>query len=324
MVLILALLIAFLLASRIARPLHMLAEAAKTMNSGQPFTPVVYRGASRETNLLIQSFNDMVETLTKREVHLQEANQRLEKANRDLEILNHNYMEAVGFVSHELRSPLSAIMNYVYLMLHQKIGPLTEKQSVSMNNIHMNVQRLLDMIHNYLSLSRIEQGQFKPVVTNIRITEEVLQPLCDSFREETEKHEMVVTVDVPAHVTVEADLNMVREVFDNLMSNAIKYGRESGTIEIVSQRSGDSIRFRVFNEGEGIPEDKLDRLFRKFSRMNDLMESRAQTGSGLGLFITKHIVEAHGGTIAIESYPGKGVAVVFTLPMGKEISNSTE
>jgi len=284
----------------------------------------VYKGASRETDVLINSFNDMVKTLTKREAHLQEANHRLEQANRDLETLNYNYMEAVGFVSHELRSPLSAIMNYSYLMLHQKIGPLTEKQSASMNNINMNVGRLLGMVHDYLNLSRIEQGQFKPVLTNIEMGKEVLQPLCDSFKKEAEKHEMTVKVNVSALVTVEADLNMVREVFDNLMSNAIKYGRKGGTIEITSHQSGDLVRFRVFNEGEGIPEDKLNQVFRKFSRMDGMAQTRTQKGSGLGLFITKHIVDAHGGTIEMESYPGKGVAVVFTLPIGKEKPHSAE
>ncbi len=318
-VLILALVLAFFLASRIARPLHLLAEAAKKMNDGKPFQPVAYKSASTETQVLITSFNDMVETLVEREDNLQKTNKELEKANRDLEVLNYDYMEAVGFVSHELKSPLAAMLNYVYLMLGRKFGPLTEKQSHYMNNINENVRRLLDMVRNYLNLSRIEQGVLTPARTEVNLGEDIITPLCDTFREVAERRAMVLTVDVDPRLVVAADLNMIREVFENLVSNAIKYGCDGGTIKITVEESGDFLQCRVFNDGEGIPEEKQKSLFKKFSRINEGDRThRGQKGTGLGLFITKHIVEAHGGRIEIESQPGKGVEVLFTLPMKEE------
>ena len=318
-VLALALALTFFLASRIARPLHLLAESAKKMNDGDPFQPVVYKKASKETQVLITSFNDMVKTLIEREDDLQKTNRDLEKANDDLEALNYDYMEAVGFVSHELKSPLAAIQNYIYLMEGRKSGPLTEKQSGYMNNISVNLKRLLDMVRNYLNLSRIEQGVLKPVKTEVNVRQDVLTPLGDTFREAAERRAMVLTVDVDPCLVVEADLNMIREVFENLVSNAIKYGREGGAIKISAEKSGEFLHCKVFNDGESIPEEKLKNLFKKFSRLYGADRANGQQkGTGLGLFITRHIVEAHGGMIDIESQPGKGVAVLFTLPMKED------
>jgi len=311
-VLAMALALTFFLASRIARPLHLLAQAAKRMNEGHPFQPVVYKRASTETQVLIGSFNDMVEAQVEREENLQ-------KTNRELEVLNYDYMEAVGFVSHELKSPLAAILNYVYLMLGRKFGPLTEKQSHYMNNINTNVRRLLDMVRNYLNLSRIEQGVLTPVRTGVNLCEDILTPLSDTFGEVAQRHAMVLTTDVDEGLTVDADMDMVREVFENLVSNAIKYGRQGGTIRISARRFGDFLRCSVFNDGEGIPEERQKGLFKKFSRINGGDGTqRRQKGTGLGLFITRHIIEAHGGTIDMESEPGKGVTVLFTLPMKAE------
>ncbi len=318
-VLALALALTFFLASRIARPLHLLAESAKKMNDRDPFQPVVYKKASKETQVLITSFNDMVKTLIEREDDLQKTNRDLEKANDDLEALNYDYMEAVGFVSHELKSPLAAIQNYIYLMEGRKSGPLTEKQSGYMNNISVNLKRLLDMVRNYLNLSRIEQGVLKPVKTEVNVRQDVLTPLGDTFREAAERRAMVLTVDVDPCLVVEADLNMIREVFENLVSNAIKYGREGGAIKISAEKSGEFLHCKVFNDGESIPEEKLKNLFKKFSRLYGADRANGQQkGTGLGLFITRHIVEAHGGMIDIESQPGKGVAVLFTLPMKED------
>ena len=308
-VLALALALTFFLASRIARPLHLLAQAAQRMNEGHPFQPVVDKRASTETQVLISSFNDMVESQVEREDSLQ-------KTNRELEVLNYDYMEAVGFVSHELKSPLAAILNYVYLMLGRKFGPLTERQLRYMNSINDNVRRLLDMVRNYLNLSRIEQGVLKPVKTEVHIYEDVLMPLYDTFSEVAQRRSMTLTIDVDSRLTVEADRDMVREVFENLVSNAIKYGSEGGIITIDAEASAGCIQCRVFNDGAGIPEDRQKDLFKKFSRVNGSdAGQRRQRGTGLGLFITRHIIEAHGGTIAIESEAGKGVTVLFTLPI---------
>lgn len=310
--LVVALVIAFFLAARIARPLHRLAEAAQRMHLGERPGPVQYAHASKETKALIESFNEMAKTLSEREAKLIETNKKIEEANSSLKVVNHNYMETVSFISHELKSPLATIMNYVYLLDQEKFGPLTEKQALSLKNIDNNVKRIVEMVRHYLNLSRIEKGELEPVFSRVAVLEDVLEPLVEAYAVEAGDRGISLLNNIAEECYLRADLNMTREIFENLISNALKYGRQGGIVSIDARGHDSLMRFRVFNEGEGIPDGKLARLFKKFSRL-ETADSR-QKGTGLGLFITKHIIDAHGGEISVESRQGEGVAFVFTLP----------
>ena len=111
---------------------------------------------------------------------------------------------------------------------------------------------------------------------------------------------------------------MTREVFENLISNGIKYGRDGGPLRLAATAAGEWIEFSVRNEGTGIPADKTAVIFEKFTRLETDQTIRRQKGTGLGLFITKHIVAAHGGHISVESKAGEWVEFRFTLPRFKE------
>jgi len=119
---------------------------------------------------------------------------------------------------------------------------------------------------------------------------------------------------IPDQVVLRADLNMTREVFENLISNGIKYGRDGGALALRAQARDGFVEFAVRNEGTGIPPDKQKVIFEKFTRLEDDQAIRRQKGTGLGLFITRHIVEAHGGRIEVESRPQGWVEFRFTLP----------
>ena len=317
-VLVVALLLAFFLALRLSRPLRRLSEAAQKMQKGERPPPVKSDNASKETETLIQAFNEMAQTLSEREETLEEAKGNLEEANLSLQNLNRSYMEAVGFISHELKSPLSSIMNYVYLVSEQKMGPLTEKQQRAMKNIDGNVRLIVEMVRHYLNLSRIENGELAPVFTRVELNEEVLVPLLDSFEAGAWEYNINLVNNVGKDIIVKADLNMTREIFENLIGNAIRYGREGGKIRINAKPEGDSIQFSVFNEGEGIPPEKMGYLFQKFSRLETDRADNKRKGTGLGLFITKAIVEAHGGSIHVESKHHEWVDFQFTLPAYKD------
>jgi len=306
--------LAFYLAGRLAEPLHRLAEAAKSMHRGQRPDPVTFQNASSETRELMAAFNEMAETLTEREGKLKETNLKLEDTNNSLNVLNRSYMETLGFISHELKSPLATIMNYVYLIQQEKIGTLSEKQRKAIRNIDSNVKLIVEMVRHYLNLSRIENGELEPVVSRVEVLKEVLAPLVESAEIAAEARQMTIENRVSPDVIIHADLNMMREVFENLISNAVKYGREGGVVKITSQEQGDFIRFGVFNEGEGISSEHLATLFQKFSRLENDKAARKQKGTGLGLFISKHIVDAHGGTIYAESQEGEWVEFIFTVP----------
>jgi len=227
-------------------------------------------------------------------------------------------MEAVGFISHELKSPLATIMNYVYLINEKKMGPLTEKQERAMINVDGNVKLIVEMVRHYLNLSRIENGELDPITTRVEIAEEVLMPLLESLEAGAWEYNINLVNHVDKDIVLKTDLNMTREVFENLIGNAIKYGREGGKISIDAQSEADFIRFNVFNEGEGIPPDKIDTLFQKFSRLEIDGAGRKQKGTGLGLFITKAIIEAHGGGIQVKSKYHEWIDFQFTLPAYKD------
>jgi len=315
--LVIALILAFFLSSRLAKPLLRLSEAAQRMQKGERPQPVKSDNASKETETLIRAFNEMAKDLSEREKTLEEAKGNLEQANINLKTLNRSYMEAVGFISHELKSPLSSIMNYVYLVSEQKMGPLNEKQQRAMKNIDGNVRLIVEMVRHYLNLSRIENGELDPVFTRVQLNEEVLVPLLDSFGAGAWEYNINLVNNVGNDIALKADLNMTREVFENLIGNAIKYGREGGKIRINAEPEGDYIKFSVFNEGEGIPPDKTGALFQKFSRLETEKADTKQKGTGLGLFITKAIIEAHGGSIHVESKHHEWVDFQFTLPAYK-------
>lgn len=301
--LVVGLALAFWIAGRLAAPIHRLVEASARMSGGERPAPVETRAGCEEIKRLIEAYNRMTNTLAEREDKLR--------------ALNRSYMETLGFVAHELKSPVATMMNYVYLLREQKLGPVTEKQAKAVHVIEMSSNRLVEMVRHYLNLSRIENGELEPVCARITLQAEVVRPLLDTLHAELEARRMTVTNSIGEDTVIKADLNMCREVFENLVSNAIKYGREGGGIWLSAAPAGDFVQFAVRNEGMGIPQARLGDLFQKFSRLNNTEADRRQKGTGLGLFITRHIVEAHGGRIEVESHEDRWTEFRFTLPKDK-------
>lgn len=299
-VMVVALGISFITASRIARPIHRLVEASNQVSNGNRNGPVKSEDSCHEVSRLILAFNEMTSRLWEREERLK--------------ALNRSYMETLGFVSHELKSPVATILNYVFLLRAHKLGGLNEKQDKAVKSVERNSHRLVEMVRHYLNLSRIENGELTPVRTRVLVLDEVVKPLIESVEAGIEEKQMKVEVGIDSAACVHADLNMVREVFENLVSNAIKYGKEAGRIVCESRPRDGLIEFTVRNEGEGIPPEKMGRLFQKFSRLESSAETKSQRGTGLGLFITKSIVEAHGGAIEVKSEGQGWTAFIFTLP----------
>jgi two-component system, NtrC family, sensor kinase len=302
-----ALILAFIVAGRLALPIHQLVEASDRMHKGDRHTPVQARSSCAEIENLVVSFNEMAGSLEERETRLKETNEKISA-------LNLSYMDMLGFVSHELKSPVASIMNYAFLLRQKKIGPLTEPQDKALRNIETNSKRLVEMVRHYLNLSRIESGEVQPVFTRVPVLEEVVQPILESLEGDIQARRMRVENRISSADVCRSDLNMTREVFENLVSNGIKYGSEGGLLSLVSRTADGQIEFAVRNEGPGIPPDKLETIFEKFSRLEDEQHIRKQKGTGLGLFITRHIVEAHGGRITAQSKTGEWAEFRFTLP----------
>ncbi|OGV57971.1 MAG: hypothetical protein A2283_15505 [Lentisphaerae bacterium RIFOXYA12_FULL_48_11] len=303
-VLLVSLVLAFIIAGRLAKPIHQLVEASNRMSNGEVHAPITARGSCRETDLLVSAFNDMTFTLAERE--------------QKLKALNRSYMETLGFVSHELKSPVATIMNYVYLLREKKLGQLNEKQEKAVRAIDRGGTRLIEMVRHYLNLSRIENHEVQPVPTKVAVFDEVLKPIFDSAEAELAANNMTLINNVGTDIVLNVDINMIREVFENLLNNALKYGRQGGAIQVNSKFAGYFIEFSFRNDGEGIAEDKYDEIFQKFTRIASSETVKKQRGTGLGLFITKYIVEAHGGKIRVTSKPGEWAEFILTLPAWQE------
>jgi two-component system phosphate regulon sensor histidine kinase PhoR len=219
--------------------------------------------------------------------------------------------EFVANVSHELRTPLSLIKGYVETLLDgAKDNP--EVETKFLQTIQRNSERLQFLIEDLLTISELESGRIQMNLQNIALRPMVEKALGDlSARARTKR--VTLTNHLP-EVTVRADADRLQQVFGNLVDNAIKYGRNEGSVTVSGKAlNDDTFEVCVQDDGPGIPAEALERVFERFYRV-DKARSREQGGTGLGLSIVKHIVQSHGGRVWAKSEPGKGTAFFFTLP----------
>lgn len=219
----------------------------------------------------------------------------------------------VGVVSHELRTPLTSIMSLSENLLGELAGPLNEKQKHYASRIQFNADRLTRMLNELLNLSKIEAGKMElhPMVLSVQ---DLLDDLVEAFQPLAQRKSIIMDVGSMERIPkVRADRDKLYEVLANLLENAIKFTPSGGSVHIGAQVLDDRhIMMNVSDTGRGISEEHLPRIFDKFYRVQP--DSGHATGSGLGLAIAKGLVELHGGTLAVESAPGKGSHFSFTLP----------
>jgi signal transduction histidine kinase len=309
---VMAFLMAFFITGGILRPIRKLSEATRRISGGD-LTHRVTVHSKDEIGELSASFNEMAERLEGQRQELEQKQQQLEALNRDLGAINRNYMEMLGFVSHELKNPLASAIMSLYTVKDGYLGEVTPAQKRSLESVALSLDYFQGMIKNYLDLSRLEKSELQVRKTQISLYARVIQPVLESLNRELQERRMDVDNHVPEDLVLHADADLLRIVYDNLLSNAIKYGREGGTVRLDAQQQLDKVVLSVRNEGEGIPPDKMDMLFKKFSRL-DIPEFAGKRGTGLGLYICKEIVEKQGGEIWADSQIGRWVKFSFTLP----------
>ena len=221
-------------------------------------------------------------------------------------------MEFVANVSHELRTPLTSIKGFVETLKDGAIDDARNSRRF-LNIIETHTERLDNLINDLLELSKIESRELKMdfQAVNLReLTEEVVA----NFKGAMERKGLVAAVDFPGQFPqVKADPEKIKQVFSNLIDNAIKFTPKNGRICIRAVDKEKEARIEVSDTGIGIPPEHLPRLFERFYRV-DKARSRELGGTGLGLSIIKHIVQAHGGKVGVESEFGQGSKFFFTLP----------
>ncbi|MGH2771608.1 MAG: ATP-binding protein [Actinomycetota bacterium] len=218
----------------------------------------------------------------------------------------------VSSVSHELRTPLTSIMGYMDMLMTDP-GTMDGEQLGMMKIVERNSSRLLALIEDLLTLSRIESGQFTvnkaPVPLNA-LVDQIKQTVMPAI----ERRELVLEVDVPGDLPpLDADREQIERVLFNLIGNAVKFSYPGGGIGIRARFDDGKVGIEVWDQGMGIPEEEQEQVFSRFFRSSSA-EKQAIQGTGLGLAICKEIVEQHGGSIRASSAPGRGTTVSFTIP----------
>jgi signal transduction histidine kinase len=234
---------------------------------------------------------------------LAEQNERL----RELDRLKDEF---VSLVSHELRTPLTSIRGYVELMLAEE---LEDHQRRFLGIVDRNSERLLDLVSDLLFLAQIEAGKLAIELGSLDL-KKVVEECVEAAAPVAESKGIELDAELQGLPKIEGDRARLHQVLDNLLSNALKFTPSGGRVDVRLRRTGDMAVVEVADSGLGIPEDEQGRLFERFFRSSSATEN-AIPGTGLGLTITKAIVERHSGRIEIESADGAGTTVRIHLPL---------
>jgi len=302
-----ATLLAAVLAGAISTPLTHLIGAIKKLSDGELRHRVkVEPGASEFTNLA-ESFNEMCDELEKRDKSLNDANDKLEA-------LNKSYLDLIGFVAHELKGILASTILNAYSVRDGFLGMVNFKQRKALDSITRNLDYLAATVKKFLNLSRIEKGELDFHPKELELRKDVFDVSIEALaRSAAEKH-MTLANNVDAAIKIKGDVDLLQIVGNNLIGNAIKYGSAGGSVILNAELQDGSVRVEVYNDGIPLTPEQQAKLFRKFSRL-DTPEARRVKGTGLGLFITKEIVEKHGGRIWVEPRQG-GNSFIFEIERG--------
>jgi two-component system, NtrC family, sensor histidine kinase KinB len=220
--------------------------------------------------------------------------------------------EFIAAASHELRTPLTSVQMGIHLLLEGAAGPVDERQQEILQVCREDTSRLDRLMRQLLDLSKIESGASPPVREPIRPSV-LVREATDSLRLQVESKGLRLEVDAPPDLpSVFADRDQIERVIVNLVTNASRATPSGGSIAVAAAHRGSDMVFSVTDTGAGIPRDYLARVFEPFTQVPNAPAG----GSGLGLTISRRIVEAHGGRLTAQSEPGRGSTFTFTIPLG--------
>ncbi len=223
----------------------------------------------------------------------------------------------ISVVSHELKTPVALIKGYAGTLRREDANwdPTVVQRSLAV--IEEEADRLTELIDNLLAASKLQAESMRIKYEDMSLLKTV-QASVERFRTQTDKHKFVVEFP-PDFPIVPGDSARLRQVIDNLISNAVKYSPNGGQILITGAFTPDEVRVSIQDEGVGIPQSEWSRIFERFYRIEDALSRKTQ-GTGLGLYLSRAVIEAHGGQIGVHSAPGKGSTFYFTLPRQRAYS----
>jgi signal transduction histidine kinase len=249
--------------------------------------------------------------------HLKDRTEELKIAVRSTEAANRAKSEFLASMSHELRTPLNAIIGFSQVLLKQFFGKLNEKQAQYITDVLESGEHLLSLINDILDLAKIESGKLELDLTDVNL-KDLLESSMVMIKEKSLVHGIKLQCDVTedlAGLTITADERRLKQVMFNLLSNAAKFTPDGGKISIHGIKENDSVTVTVTDTGIGIAPADQTRIFEEFYQIRGGMKGKTP-GTGLGLSVTKNIIDLHGGRIWVESEgEGKGSRFSFTIPV---------
>ncbi|AMA73724.1 ATP-binding protein [Aneurinibacillus thermoaerophilus] len=310
--LLLALLFSFYMSRSMTNPILALLSGVRKMTNGN-FSARVPAETKDEWGELGKAFNRMSISIANLVEELRATNLRLQEESRRAQESTRLKSEFLANMSHELRTPLTGIIGFAELLHEETEGKLLPSQKSFTQNIIKAGEHLLTMINDILDLSKIEAGKYELDLSSFDIVELVKNTLT-MLQSKVKKRGILLQVETSCpSLNIEADELRIRQVLLNLLSNAIKFSPDHSTVRVKIERTSQTVTVHVIDQGIGIEEGKIDKIFEQFYQ-NDGRLERKYEGTGLGLTLSRQLVELHGGTIDVESEPGKGSVFSFHLP----------
>jgi signal transduction histidine kinase len=273
-------------------------------------------GMAASLQASVQSLEQRVEERTR---ELATALAERDEKGHLLEIASRHKSEFLANMSHELRTPLNAIIGFSQVLRQRLFGPVNEKQEEYLDDILASGHHLLSLINDVLDLSKVEAGQVELEVATFSLREALERGVVMVREPATERGVAVGLEPAPDVDLVDGDERRLRQVVFNLLSNAVKFTPQGGSVVVSSARVDGEVQVSVTDTGPGIATEDRERIFDEFQQTEVGVQQRE--GSGLGLALSKRLVELHGGRIWVESEPGHGSCFVFTLPIREASRN---
>lgn len=231
-------------------------------------------------------------------------------------------LDFISFAAHELRGPITVIKGYLDVLKSELQGQIAPDQIELFERLIVSANRLSGYINNILNASRFDRRHLK-----VNLSETPLSTIYDSIRDDmnlrASSQHRLLSVDIPTDLpTIAADKSSLSEVISNLIDNALKYSNEGGAVSVSAVLDGDFVKVSVVDNGIGIPASVIGNLFHKFYRSHRSRETVA--GTGIGLYISKAIIESHGGKIGVSSVEGQGAAFSFTVPTYASVADKLQ
>lgn len=276
---------------------------------------------NRDFVRILSELEEKREALERLNQQLSASNTELNAANARLREIAELREEFLALTTHDLRSPLTVISGVISFFTSGRLGELSPEQKNMVGMMERNTQNLIELVNDLLDAAKLESGTLQLELTSTNISA-LIHEICEPLEPIANERGITLTQDVPAGLPpVRADRAKLRRVIVNLLSNALKFTPKGGRVVVRVEQPDSLLRISVADTGVGIAPEDIPLLFDKYEQARH-RATRGEKGTGLGLYITRQLVELHGGEIHVESEVGRGSTFSFTVPVADDPENS--